>query len=330
MDRRQKALLKRIASIFVPLLILLVLSVVGTAIYFAYRMVSPERRQVLNTPESYEQILQKPTWIERTWPGADGTKVSGWLFYHSHPAPVVVMSHGYGSNREEMLSTSYRLWDVGYNVLTYDLRGHGASSVERSSLGPKELRDLEATVAYARTLEDESGAKLSDGRVGLYGVDLGGFVSLSAAANDPEVRAVAVDSTYPTGADYRRYLAKSIIGDTGPDDSSIVEGSIFQGLVSLPLDIMGGGGNLLPVQQAVAKLGDRPLLVLVSKTSRLSPLARRTAAVASAAPNAEVVELDRTRADASLIKEDAQVYDDTVVNFFTRAPDFTPPPRTAR
>ena len=52
----------------------------GTAVYFAYTMVHPERRRVVNTPESYQQILQKPSWEEQTWPGADGTTIDGGTF----------------------------------------------------------------------------------------------------------------------------------------------------------------------------------------------------------------------------------------------------------
>ena len=96
MDRRQKALIKRIASIFVPLLILIVVSLFGTAGYFAYRMVHPERRAVINTPEGYQQILKKPNWDEKTWAGAGGTQMTGWLLYHNYAVPVIILSHGYG------------------------------------------------------------------------------------------------------------------------------------------------------------------------------------------------------------------------------------------
>jgi pimeloyl-ACP methyl ester carboxylesterase len=317
--------------VFVPIVVLLVLSLAGTGIYFSYRMIHPERKPVINTPEGYQQILKKPNWDERTWPGADGTEVTGWLFFHNYPAPVVILSHGYGANREEMLSTGYRLWDAGYQILAYDLRAHGESSASRSTLGPEELRDLKATIEYAKTIASPSGAKLSDGRVALYGVDLGGAISLTAAAENPEIKAVAIDSVYPSQDAYYQYLAKSIIGAGGPPGSSFVEGSFFQSLLSLPLRIQGvGGESTLPIQQAIAGIGNRPLLMVVSKSSRLTPFAREAATVASAAPNARVVELERTRTDSSLIKDDAKAYDDAVVNFFTTAPDFAPPPRAAQ
>ena len=81
MDRRQKALLKRAMAVFVPLIVFLTVSIVGADVYLAYRMVNPERRAVINTPQGYEQILQKPIWDEKTWPGGGSTMMSGWLIY---------------------------------------------------------------------------------------------------------------------------------------------------------------------------------------------------------------------------------------------------------
>jgi pimeloyl-ACP methyl ester carboxylesterase len=325
MDRRQKALIKRILSVFVPLVILLFLSIVGTDIYFAYRILHPPKIPVINTPEGYKQILQKPIWDDKTWPGAGGTTITGWLIYQDHPAPTVVLTHGYGSNREEMLSTSYRLWDVGYNVVVYDVRGHGDSSVTATSLGPAELDDLKATIAYVKGLKNNAGTTIYDGRIGLFGADLGGFVSLSAAATDPDVRAVVVDTVYPTEDDYLKYQAKTIVGASGPPNSSMAEGRAFQSLLSTTIRFMAKGGTRpMPAAEAIARLGDRPLLIIVNRSS---PLGEYTRAVAAAAPSAQVLELDRTHSGNALVKQATETYDDAVVAFFAQAPDFAPPSR---
>jgi pimeloyl-ACP methyl ester carboxylesterase len=324
MDRRQKALFKRILSVFVPLAILLLLSVVGTDIYFAYRMLHPPKEPVINTPQGYEQILQKPIWDEKTWPGA-GTTLAGWLIYQDHPAPTIILTHGYGSNREEMLSTSYRLWDAGYNVVAYDMRAHGNSDVKESSLGPAELDDLKATITYVKSLKNDAGVTIYDGHIGLLGVDLGGFISLSAAATDPDVKAVVADTIYPTQQDYLKYQAKTIIGSAGPPNSSMFESGVFQSLLSSTIGMMAKRGTQpIPAAQAIAQLGDRPLLVIISKTA---PLGQYTRLVTAAAPSVRVLELDHTHSGHALLKQEAQTYDDAVVAFFTQAPDFAPPAR---
>lgn len=325
MDRRQKALLKRAMAVFVPLVVFLTVSIVGADVYLAYRMVNPDRRAVINTPQGYEQILQKPIWDEKKWPGGGGTTMSGWLIYQDQPAPTVILSHAFGSNREELLSTAFRLWDQGYNVIAYDLRGHGNSGEPRSALGLGELDDLLATIAFAKNLKNEAGVGLSDGRIGLYGIDMGGFISLSAAADDPAIKAVAVDTIYPSQDEWYRYLTKAQIGSTSPPGSSLVEVGAFQSLVSTTLGLFGARGTTpMPAAEAFQKLGDRPVLII---TSKLSPLGAYSRAAAAMAPKAKVLELDRTRSGSSLIKQDAMVYDDSIVSFFVEATDFTPPAR---
>lgn len=322
MDRRQKALFKRILSVFVPLAILLVLSFVGTDIYFAYRMLHPPKRPVINTPQGYEQVLQKPIWDEKTWPGGDGSTLTGWLIYQDRPSPTLVLTHGYGSNREELLSTSYELWEAGYNVITYDLRAHGNSTAEKSSLGPAELADLKATIDYAKSLRNSAGSPISDGRIGLLGVDLGGFISLTAAAQDPDVKAIAVDTIYTSQDDYYKYMAKRILGSRAPADSTLVEAGMFQSVLRATVRLMATGGPApIPAAEAIAQLEGRPLLIVVSKSNPLGEYSRRVAAMA---PSATVVELERTHSDDTLLKQDAVSYDEAVVNFFKQAEGFAP------
>lgn len=326
MDRRQKALLKRILSVFVPLAILLVVSFAGTDAYFAYRMLHPPKEPVINTPQGYEQVLQKPIWDEKSWSGAGGTNLAGWLIYQDQPSPTIILTHGYGSNREELLSTSYRLWDAGYNVVTYDLRAHGNNDAKTSSLGPAELDDLTATIAYAKTIKNAAGVALSDGRIGLFGVDMGGFISLSAAAVDPTVKAVAVDTIYPSQEDYYKYQAKTIVGDTGPPNSSMFETGLFQSLLGTTLGFSATKGTKpMPAADAIAQLNGRPLLLIVSQTA---PLGQYSKLVADAAGSTvQVLPLNRTHSGATLLKQDAQTYDDAVVAFFSQAADFAPPAR---
>jgi pimeloyl-ACP methyl ester carboxylesterase len=327
MNRQQKTLYKRVLSVFVPVLILFVVGVFGTTGYFAYEMLHPKRRAVLNTPHGYEQLLQKPIWDNKTWQGGGGTQIAGWLLYQDHPAPFVILTHGYGANREEMLGPSYELWDAGYNVIAYDLRGHGESLAGESTLGPGELEDLMATIEYAKGLQNEAGVPLCDGRIGLYGVDLGGFVSLSAAAQSPSVKALAVDTIYPTQLDYVRYQTKRMIGSTSPSDSSFAEGMFTQNLISMFMGVMTGGGTPpMDAAEAFARLGEKPVLFIQGKSDPLLyDLSERAAKMA---PAVQKVELEQSRSGTSLFDKPAEQYDKSLVAFFTQVPGFEPPPPT--
>ena len=82
----------------------------------------------------------------------------------------------------------------------------------------------------------------------------------------------------------------------------------------------------MPAVEAISKFGDRPVLVIVGKST---PLGAYASQVASAAPTAQVLELPRTHSGTTLLKQDTQSYDDAVVAFFTQAKDFAPPGRPA-
>jgi pimeloyl-ACP methyl ester carboxylesterase len=325
MNRRQKILYKRILSVFVPVLILFVLGFFGTNAYFAYQMLHPKRRAVLNTPHGYEQLLQKPIWDNKTWTGGGGTEMTGWLLFQDHPAPFVILSHGYGANREELLGPSYELWDAGYNVIAYDLRGHGESPVAKSTLGPRELEDLKATIQYAKELKSDSGFPLCDGRIGLYGADLGGYVALLAAATDPDVKALVVDTIYPSRMDYVKYQTKRMIGSTTPPDTSFVESAVMQNMISMFMGAMTGGGMpSMDAQEALTQLDGKPVLFIQGKTDPvLYELSERAAALA---PRVQQLELAQSRSGTSLFEVEAEEYDQAVVVFFTQAAGFAPPP----
>jgi hypothetical protein len=78
-----------------------------------------------------------------------------------------------------------RLWECGYGVLLYDLRRHGHSAGEFSSVGYFERRDVEAALRFAEARESQN-------RVVLFGVSMGAAATLMAAAESREERVAAV------------------------------------------------------------------------------------------------------------------------------------------
>ncbi|MFN8157161.1 MAG: alpha/beta fold hydrolase [Candidatus Nanopelagicales bacterium] len=87
---------------------------------------------------------------------------------------VLVVSHGFtgGWRRPDNRAIALALKDFG-GVVSYDSRGHGASS-GRTTLGDQEVLDLDAAVGYARWL----GAR----RVATVGFSMGGSIVLRHAA----------------------------------------------------------------------------------------------------------------------------------------------------
>lgn len=92
-----------------------------------------------------------------------------------HDAPVVVLSNSLGASME-MWASQVPALSVGFRVLRYDQRGHGASSVPP---GPYDIADLGHDVLH---LLDLNGIE----RAHFCGVSLGGATGMWLAANAPE------------------------------------------------------------------------------------------------------------------------------------------------
>jgi predicted acyl esterase len=84
--------------------------------------------------------------------------------------PAVLMLHGFGGERSTMnAAAEAHLAPYGYAVLTVDARGHGASGGQSSLVGPREVADYAAALAWLRARPG-----VSDQKIGAFGVSLGG------------------------------------------------------------------------------------------------------------------------------------------------------------
>lgn len=123
---------------------------------------------------------------------ADGLELSAWWRPPANGAAVVLL-HGMGANREQLLPQALGLARRGYGVLLLDLRGHGASGGEGSTLGDQERLDAAAGIAFA------AGAPgVRPGAVAVVGFSIGGLAVAGAALQDPRVGAVVLEGTHPS------------------------------------------------------------------------------------------------------------------------------------
>jgi fermentation-respiration switch protein FrsA (DUF1100 family) len=103
------------------------------------------------------------------------------------------MIHGLSNNREEPLGKAGYLHQAGYNLLVFDLRGHGQSDGNGTTMGYREPEDARAAVAEARSLDP--------GPIALLGYSLGASIAVEEAAANPDVRAVIEDSGFSSVGD---------------------------------------------------------------------------------------------------------------------------------
>ncbi len=103
--------------------------------------------------------------------------------------PVVVLYHGFSSNKSSMSVLARRLTRAGYAVITPDFRGHGANpqpfSPNRNAIPLGLVDDVEAAVFYARAQRHFDAE-----RIVVSGHSMGGHATLGFSTLDPGVAAV--------------------------------------------------------------------------------------------------------------------------------------------
>jgi uncharacterized protein len=107
-------------------------------------------------------------------------------------APTVVLVHGWGSNKSNMLDRAALLHDA-YNLVLLDLRNHGQSEETNTTQGVREAGDLAAVVDWLETTKGPD-------RIALFGLSMGGATALNLADSDARIDALVIESTHATMA----------------------------------------------------------------------------------------------------------------------------------
>lgn len=124
----------------------------------------------------------------------EGQKVYGVIHWPKKvPAPLVIGSHGLFSTKEsdKFLLLGELFSEGGIAFLRYDHRGCGESEGDiRKTTVSGRLKDLEAVFEFCL-----GHPFLKEGRIGLLGSSLGGFISIFKGASDPRVKALVLWAT---------------------------------------------------------------------------------------------------------------------------------------
>ena len=176
--------LVQLVSILVGVLLILAFALVAVASAASRRLLRPPRRVSNWTPRDLGLDYEPFAFTTR-----DGVTLKGWLVKGSREKAVVVI-HGYTSSKwdEDYMKPAIEvLGRAGYTVVALDMRAHGESGGDITTLGYRESEDVVDLVSYLRGM----GFK----KVALYGFSMGGAVSLMAASKT-SVDAVVLDSPY--------------------------------------------------------------------------------------------------------------------------------------
>jgi uncharacterized protein len=167
---------------------------------------------------------------------------------------TIVMIHGWTSSRQEPMGKAGYLLDAEYNVLVFDLRGHGQSDGDYTTLGLAEPDDVSTAVAFARSRDP--------GPIALLGYSMGGALAVETGARDPDVAAVIEDSGYGSVDHVFRAGFQRLTG-LPPIPFGLPLMAIGQVDLRMPIS------TVRPVADA-ARL-DKPLLAIVGTADQVVP-----------------------------------------------------------
>jgi pimeloyl-ACP methyl ester carboxylesterase len=185
-SRRGTGLVVRLLLIVVILAAVagVVLSAAGG--FFTYRIATDYNDTENVTPESF--LLSNYESLNFT--DSAGEEHGGWLLRGLRGAPVIVLCHGYDSNRSELLSLGTVLQENHFNVYIFNFRGVKPKSLS-SDFGARPVAVLQA--AIAKLLAQQG---INTTRFGLFGKNTGAYATLAVAEQDPKVRALALNNVY--------------------------------------------------------------------------------------------------------------------------------------
>jgi uncharacterized protein len=178
----------KLVTAVLALIIFAVLATAAIAGLLVYRIVKPQRT---SSEINLDSFPGRPDAVEFTVAslGARGGR-HGWFFPGLRGAPTIVLCHGYGSSRGELLTLVSALQDHEYNVFVFDFAGHGAID-GITTFGYHEADEVRAAVDAVATRSD-----VNAGAFGLWGYNLGAYAALREAENDRRIRAIVLDAVY--------------------------------------------------------------------------------------------------------------------------------------
>lgn len=193
-----------------------------------------------------------------TFTTPDGLRLYGW-YIATRNGGAIILVHGHGGNRTQLLTDAALLANRGFGVLLYDTRNCGESEGEMNTFGLTEVNDVRGALDFVRA---QSG--VDPARVGLMGHSLGGAITIMAAAQFPEIRATVTESTFTSLEENIYSGVKNLLGLPPFPFAPLV---VFWGERESALDI----GLVRPVDQ-ISAIGPRPVLIAHGKQDEIIPI----------------------------------------------------------
>ncbi len=183
------------------LLILAVSAVAAAAAVFGlgFWLLKPPSR-------SWKETAPPAGFREVSFTASDGIRLKGWWWPAGERADTVLLLHGLGADRLEMMPRASWLHGEGYSVLLFDFRGCGASSGLKGG-GFAERLDVTAALSF---LKEQAGG------IVLLGKGAGATAAVMAVDDWQGVRAAVLEQMPDRFENELRVKARGRVGPLSP------------------------------------------------------------------------------------------------------------------
>jgi esterase/lipase len=277
------------------LLVVILLALAGVGVGLTYYVITTVNSQESVTPQTY--LLS--TVISLNFTDRSGGEHEGWLLFGLRGAPAIILCPGYDSNRSDLLSLGSMLRDNHFNVYIFNFHGPKAKE-PRSNLGPRQASDLMAAIDTVTKQPD-----VNPNRVGVFGTSVGGYAALVAAELNPKVKALAVDTTYPT---------PEVMFDSQVDRLLGGSSRFFHILTEAEFHLATLGGESYAMPANLSKLAKTPKLFISGRDNR--SLAAATEELYNQAPEPKQLLVMEHSASSLATESEKREFEDQVLNFF--------------
>jgi uncharacterized protein len=162
-----------------------VLATLAIAGFLVYRIVKPQRT---SSEINLQSFPGRPDAV--AFSAGEAGPREGLFFPGFRGVPTIVLCHGYGSSKGELLTLVSALQDHQYNVFVFDFAAHGAND-GITTFGYREAEEVRAAIDVVAARNDVDPTSF-----GLWGYNLGAYAALREAETDKRIRAIILDSVY--------------------------------------------------------------------------------------------------------------------------------------
>jgi pimeloyl-ACP methyl ester carboxylesterase len=255
--------MKKLIILPISIILLLLTIYIGLSLYITDLAYAAERKTPEETPPDYSLNYEDISFKSYS---EDSIELKGWWIPGNKKDVAIVWVHGLDSERsggEGKLEMMKEINEMGYSLLTFDLRGHGESGTAPLGLGVREKEDVYGAIEF---LSNEKNIK----KVGLWGISYGAVTVIDAGINVPDLDAEIVGIMADTPYFSVLELLTKEVADRTPIPKFVADilkfGIIQSGKILQGMDI-----NDVPDSMANNNKINFPILIISCKTDERVP-----------------------------------------------------------